>query len=77
MSKGFIWAQCWVHSETEKINYLVIFKLFFIGPMELIVTLKNGSLKNTFKTQYQREIEIDGVYNLGPDLTNSNGKPYW
>ena len=54
-------------------NILAFFELFK-GPMELIVTLKNGSLKNALE---HKEVEIDGIYNLGPDLNNTNGKPYW
>ena len=48
---------------------------FFKGPNELIVTLKNGTFESAIKEQ--REIEIEGVYNLGPELNNTNGSPYW
>ena len=54
------------------INCLIDYRFYsnhvFKGPNELIVNLKNES---------DHLMEINGVYNLGPDLNNTNGFPYW
>ena len=50
------------------IDYRFYSNHVFKGPNELIVNLKNES---------DHLMEINGAYNLGPDLNNTNGSPYW
>ena len=67
-SSLYVYLTCTAIKQSRVIDYRLCSNHVFKGPNELIVNLKNES---------DHLMEINGVYNLGPDLNNTNGSPYW